>query len=106
MNGWRNVSLFYSYGLSLFKLIHLVYRVNWLRAKARVDRWLEELMLVKHEMKWTIQWFQHQADLWRERSEREDGILPIGHKSYAKKQQKLWNAFKRKSSEKFALYLP
>ena len=90
----------------MFKLIYLVYRVNWLRAKARVDRWLEELMLVKHEMKWTTLWFQHQEDLWSERSEREDGILPRGHKSYAKKQQKLWNAFKRKSSERFALYLP
>ena len=31
---------------------------------------------------------------------------PMGHKSYAKKQQKLWKAFERKSLERFALYLP
>jgi hypothetical protein len=89
----------------LFTLIYLVYRVNWLRAKARVDRWVEELVLVKHEMQWTIRWFQYQANLWRERSEREEGSLPIGHKAYAKKQRKLWNEFERKSSERFELYI-
>jgi hypothetical protein len=89
----------------MFKWTYLVYRVNWLRAKARVDRWQEELILVKHEMQWTILWFQNQADLWRERSEREDGNLPIGHKAYAKKQQKLWNMFQKKSSERFLMYL-
>jgi hypothetical protein len=70
-----------------------------------VDRWVEELELIKNEMQWTILWFQYQAKLWRERSEREVGILPIGHKAYALKQTKLWNAFQRKCSERFELYL-
>jgi hypothetical protein len=52
--------------------IWLVYCVNWLRAKAHVDRWLEEATLVKHEMQWTIMWFQHQVNLWTEHSKRED----------------------------------
>jgi hypothetical protein len=60
---------------------------------------------VKHEMEWTALWFKNQAELWRERSKREDGDLPPGHKSYAAKQQKLWNAFHRKAAEKFDLYL-
>ena len=90
---------------SLFIWIFLVYRVNWLRAKARVDRWQEELILVKHEMQWTLLWFQYQANLWRERSERVESILPTGHKSYAKKQEKLWNAFESKSLGKLGLYL-
>ena len=105
MNGWRNVSQIYFSGFSLFKLTYLVYRVNWLRAKARVDRWLKELILVKHEMRWTMLWFENQANLWRERLEREDSFLPIGHKAYAMKQQKIWNAFQRKASERFYLYL-
>ena len=88
-----------------FKFICLVYRVNWLRAKARVDRWIEEETLVKHEMKWTTLWFKNQADLWRERSKRGDVDLPPGHKSYATKQLKLWNAFHRKACERFNLYL-
>jgi hypothetical protein len=70
-----------------------------------MDRWLEEETLVKHEMEWTTMWFKNQAELWRERSKRADSDLPPGHKSYAAKQQKLWNAFSRKASERFDLYL-
>jgi hypothetical protein len=55
-------------------------------------------------MEWTILWFQYQANLWSERSEREDENLPFGHKPYAIKQQKLWNAFQSKASEAFGLY--
>ncbi|KAG1901611.1 uncharacterized protein F5891DRAFT_979428 [Suillus fuscotomentosus] len=32
----------------------LVYRVHWLKAKARWQRWEEELSLVQHEMGWTL----------------------------------------------------
>ena len=60
---------------------------------------------MKHEMEWTALWFKKQAELWSERSKREDNELPPGHKSYAAKQQKLWNAFHRKASEKFDLLL-
>jgi hypothetical protein len=83
----------------------LVYCVNWLRAKAHVDRWLEEVTLVKHEMQWTILWFQHQVNLWSEHLKREDVDLPVGHREYAVKQKKLWSAFQRKASERFLLYL-
>ena len=90
---------------SPFKFICLVYRVNWLKAKARVDRWAEEEILVKHEMQWTTLWFKNQANLWTERSKKEDPNLPSGHKSYAIKQQKLWNDFHRKATERFELYI-
>ena len=60
---------------------------------------------MKHEMEWTALWFKNKAELWSERSKREDSDLPPGHKSYAAKQYKLWNAFHRKAAEKFNLYL-
>jgi hypothetical protein len=85
-------------------MTYLVYRVNWLKAKARFDRWKEELFLVKNEMQWTMLWFQNEANVWKERSEMEDDDLPKGHKAYALKQQKLWNEFLTKSSERFKLY--
>ena len=91
--------------LSHFLYFSSVFRVNWLRAKARVDRWVEEEQLVKHEMEWTILWFRHQSELWRERSHRNDVALPPGHKSYAAKQEKLWKAFERKSAERFQLHV-
>ena len=61
---------------------------------------------MKCEMQWTILWFQNQVNLWSERSKREDGNLTLGHKSYAIKQQKLWDQFQRKATERFALHLP
>ena len=70
-----------------------------------MDRWMEEETLVKHEMRWTTLWFKTQVELWRGRSKRDDADLPVGHKSYAAKQEKLWSAFYRKSSERFNLYL-
>jgi hypothetical protein len=82
-----------------------VYRVNWLRAKARVDRWVEEQTLVKHEMNWTILWFRNQRKMWGERAKSQDESLPPGHQSYAIKQEKLWNRFETKASERFQLHL-
>ena len=94
--------MLYFFSLTYFIL---VYRVNWLKAKARVDRWQEELILVKHEMDWTIRWFQYQAKIWKERSELEDSMLPKGHEAYAIKQRKLWDAFEKKASERFGLFI-
>ena len=99
---------FYFFILSSFKLTYssyLVYRVNWLQAKGRVDRWREELILLKNEMQWTKLWFQNQSNLWRERSKMADGVLPIGHQAYAIKQQKIWDAFVKKSSNRFEIYM-
>ena len=36
-----------------------VYRVNWLQAKARFDRWQEEVQLVMNEMSCLITQFRH-----------------------------------------------
>ena len=32
-----------------------------------------------------------------------DGVLPIGHQAYAIKQQKIWDAFVKKSSDSFEI---
>lgn len=68
----------------------LVYRVNWLKAKARYDRWSEELKLVQHEMHWTVRWFQNQELMWRRRSGES---IKNGHKAYAEKQAFMWAEF-------------
>lgn len=74
---------------------HLVYRVNWLRAKARQDRWSEELQIVRHEMKWTILWFQHQIKEWKDRLKRSVQENEKGHIAYAEKQVAMWKMFVR-----------
>ncbi|KAG2091658.1 uncharacterized protein F5147DRAFT_586160, partial [Suillus discolor] len=40
------------------------YRLNWLKAKARWQRWEEELSLVQHEMGWTVGWFRYKKEEW------------------------------------------
>ena len=43
MSGWMSVSDEAGSPLVLFHKALQVYRVNWLRAKARMDRWQEEV---------------------------------------------------------------
>jgi hypothetical protein len=45
----------------------IVYRVHWLKAKARRDRWAEEVTVLVHEMDWTMWFFEHRASEWRRR---------------------------------------
>src|SRR4051812_10275659 len=52
-----------------------VYRISWLRAKSRQDRWNEELSMTSHEMVWVVLWFQRRSAVWRSRAASE---LPNG----------------------------
>jgi hypothetical protein len=42
-----------------------VYRVHWLKAKSRRDRWQEEEILLASEMEWTELFFRHRASRWK-----------------------------------------
>ena len=64
-----------------------VYRVNWLRAKARKERWEEEIELVGKEMEWTTRCFQYHEEIWNRRAEKAEGV---GQKAYAWKQSSAW----------------
>ncbi|KAJ7637930.1 hypothetical protein DFH06DRAFT_1002060 [Mycena polygramma] len=68
------------------------YRVNWLRAKARVTRWEEEKDFVGHEMQWTVNSFKHLRHEWTERS-RKAGDEKPGLQAYAEKQVAMWEEF-------------
>ena len=75
-----------------------VFRVSWLKAKARYDRWNEELQMVQAEMFWTTLWFKHQEDMWERRFMQ---AIEPGHRAYAAKQQNLWERFRKKAEEIF-----
>ncbi|KAF8239510.1 hypothetical protein L208DRAFT_1049219, partial [Tricholoma matsutake] len=40
------------------------YRVHWLWANAKHDRWSEELSITSHEMAWIPHYFLHRAEVW------------------------------------------
>lgn len=66
-----------------------VYRVNWLRAKARRDRWSEEKVLLESEIQWTHLFFVRQADTWLKRSHE----APPHLQHYALTQRHMWLQF-------------
>ncbi|KAG2035372.1 hypothetical protein BDR03DRAFT_868129 [Suillus americanus] len=66
------------------------YRVNWLKAKARWQRWEEELRLVQHEMGWTVSWFKYRMEEWDQRYRQ---ATKPGHQAYAHRQVLLWGRF-------------
>ncbi|KAG2116427.1 uncharacterized protein F5147DRAFT_531540, partial [Suillus discolor] len=66
------------------------YRVNWLKAKARWQRWEEELRLVQHKMGWTVSWFKYRMGEWDQRYQQ---ATKPGHQAYAHRQVLLWGRF-------------
>jgi hypothetical protein len=44
--------------------MNIVYRVNWLRARARAQRWSEEREIVTKEMEWVIGTFRYMERVW------------------------------------------
>ncbi|KAG1784341.1 uncharacterized protein HD556DRAFT_1315167 [Suillus plorans] len=76
----------------------LVYRVNWLKAKARWNRWQEELRLVRHEMGWTINWFKYHQNEWERRGGQ---ATRPGHQAYAYQQVLMWGRFVEEAEKNF-----
>lgn len=42
-----------------------MYRINWLRARAKKMRWEEEATLILKEMEWTVAFFENTAEKWK-----------------------------------------
>lgn len=66
-----------------------VYRVNFLRAKARRDRWVEEKKILESEIGCTHRYFVHKQKEWLKRVSGEPG--KHGHNCYAHKQASNWD---------------
>jgi hypothetical protein len=86
----------------------IVYRVNWLRAKARYIRWEEEHNVVRHEMEWTVKYFQHREQQWEERrcAVSDERIAAGGLRCYAAKQAGLWRKFAESAKVRFKEQIP
>ncbi|KAJ7660352.1 hypothetical protein DFH06DRAFT_988965 [Mycena polygramma] len=69
--------------------LHEDIRVEWLRSRARADRWREELILVEEEMRRTIEFCHWKQRWWLARAEtRPDGSAQLqeGVRAYALEQ--------------------
>jgi hypothetical protein len=65
-----------------------VHRVNFLRAKACMDRWNEELKIVRKEMGWTVWGFMFYANRWGGFKAKTLHWPAKGE--YAAKQEAMW----------------
>ena len=74
----------------LIVCICLVQRVHWLRAKAQLERWIEEECTIKNEAHWVPAYFRNRADFWMERMDRTVQLTSPGHYAYAAKQRHMW----------------
>jgi hypothetical protein len=84
--------------IELRQIWFAVERVMWLRAKARHERWKEEVMIVENEMTWIKLWFQHQIEVWEDRKKRS---TTSGHRVFAAKQVGVWKTFLSDASRSF-----
>lgn len=78
--------------------LELVYRVNWLRAKARYNRWVKEEELIRHEMLWTVLYHRHEGKSWEGHA---DSSSEEGKKAYAHQKVLLWASLEREASIAF-----
>jgi hypothetical protein len=75
--------------------------VIWLRAKARADRWEEEKMLIKCEMRWVLNWFEYKKSMWEKWANESEKMKLMGRQIYAWKQVALWNDFVDRAQNPF-----
>jgi len=78
-----------------------VYRVQWLRARARYDRWAEEEISLAREMKMVVQYFASMTKKWTVLRDGVDEVSNPGHRCYAAKQSHMWATFGHQASVAF-----
>lgn len=100
----RELFYFFSVAAGSNGFITPVYRVHWLRSKAKFDRAREQQILVPYEMRWTTAYFRKQAQVWAERKSSLDGsdLGNVGLICYADRQIEMWTSFKTFAATRFS----
>lgn len=98
--------------LCSYATIFTVYRVHWLKAKARNDRWTEEVVLILSEMDWTQQFFHFMGHKWDKLAaeqvgpeETYDETRTVHRRSlaaYAAKQAAMWKRMEARANAAFS----
>jgi hypothetical protein len=93
-----------------------VYRVHWLKAKSRRDRWREEQILLESEMQWAELFFRNRASRWKTLAAESESAASSrdanssskiefqhsrGHICYALKLESMWNRLAQQAAVQF-----
>jgi hypothetical protein len=82
-------------------LYYQVYRVNWLRGKARFTRWREEHITVRDEMGNTIRWYEQMQGQWERRERESISAGHVGHACYAARKADMWQKLGNHARKQF-----
>ncbi|KAF8797508.1 hypothetical protein BYT27DRAFT_7125484, partial [Phlegmacium glaucopus] len=93
----------------------IVRRVHWLRARAQVMRWQEQVTLTSYEMQWTVRYFQYQSCSWVVSDPGTDtgintgavsGTQPqsAGAVAYGQQKQAVWEDLMIRADRTFARF--
>ncbi|KAI0089034.1 hypothetical protein BDY19DRAFT_890450 [Irpex rosettiformis] len=80
------------------------YRITWLRAKQRRDRWDEEVQQCAADMLMTQNWFTFQMHKWEEKAEEGVAVNEVGKQCFANRQVHMWAKFLERSKV-FNIYI-
>ncbi|KAK7449261.1 hypothetical protein VKT23_013405 [Stygiomarasmius scandens] len=97
---WESTDVSIDTDLEYSPAMKKFYKVSYLRGLARWQRWREEVLLVRKEMGWRIEWFKKASNTWRSRANTES--LSYGGKAYALAQAARWKGFMERSQRRFA----
>ncbi|KAI5886256.1 uncharacterized protein SCHCODRAFT_02672509 [Schizophyllum commune H4-8] len=85
--------------------VHDLYRVSFLQAKCRLERWEEEERLVSHEMLWTRLAFKKQQGTWQAAGDAaRSSTEGAGWAAYAYNQADMWGSLATECVAKFQDY--
>ena len=70
-----------------------VYRIAWLRAKQRQDRWHEEIQQCAADLLMAKNWFKYQQNMWLQKAENAKQSNDNGCACYAYRKANMWRIF-------------
>ena len=88
-----------------YVILHAVYRVHWLRAKAQKMRWIEELQCLQVEMESAVRFFRHQEQFWQTKQGLIEPRSQPGHAAWAARQSAMWRSMATQAKSKFTALL-
>ncbi|KAL1711275.1 hypothetical protein EV715DRAFT_268679, partial [Schizophyllum commune] len=89
--------------------VHDAVRIEWAKARARSERWQEEVMLLEEEMQRVLRYLAWSGQEWAQRAETtptRDAYMRAGLQAYALRQRAIVDAVARSFRERWAVRLP
>ncbi|KAF9489123.1 hypothetical protein BDN71DRAFT_1484915 [Pleurotus eryngii] len=82
--------------------LHSSLRLEWCKSRACALRWMEEVVLLKEEMRRVLAFLCWQADWWESKVENGNSVVAEGLNVYARRQADIWLRLAGKFAKQWA----